>query len=390
MHLLYVAEAHQGGIAEYSRHQIKAIAYRGITVKVLCRPEFFPPSDSPNTEIIPELASAPSTQSSKVIRMLSYISDCRAIAKTVEETARKDTQAVLLDSFREYFSPFWTQPFRQVLGRIGKVGVIAHDPIRTFRVGPLWWHRFSVQNAYRMVSHTFIHGPPEPDFMGLRPPLPQVVTLPHGPFSFPSSNQNSNALRSKYRLGKDERVLLSFGQIRDGKNLDGVIRAMRQLPEDISLLVAGKVMSSSQRPVSYYQDLAKALGVERRCRWDTRYIEREEVSSLFQLADLVLLLYGPEFHSASGILNLAVQFKVPVLASSGISPLKQQVSDYQLGIWIRPGDQAAMVEAIHQILEKPSISPPQWNKFLRDHSWDQNAQIIINALQLGSGSSSSE
>ena len=85
--------------------------------------------------------------------------------------------------------------------------------------------------------------------------------------------------------------MLSFGHIRDGKNLDLAIRAMADYPS-LYLIVAGKEQSSGQKPLSYYQNIARLLNVDDRCRWLYGYVPEENVGKLFLASDLVLLTYG--------------------------------------------------------------------------------------------------
>ena len=50
-----------------------------------------------------------------------------------------------------------------------------------------------------------------------------------------------------------------------------------------------------------------------------------QVADLFKACDFVLLTYSSDFQSASGVLNTAIAYRRPCLASSGKSNLKNQI-----------------------------------------------------------------
>jgi hypothetical protein len=169
-------------------------------------------------------------------------------------------------------------------------------------------------------------------------------------------------------------LLLAFGHLRDAKNLDLVLRAMASHP-DFYLLVAGKELSTTQHSAAYYQDLAVQLGVADRCRWRIGFVPEVEIGNLFEASDGILLTYNGRFRSASGVLNVAVQYRKPCLASGGAGNLKTSVTKYGLGLWIEPDDAAALVQGL-SVWRKISRRP-DWAGYERDNSWDRNAALVL-------------
>jgi glycosyltransferase involved in cell wall biosynthesis len=374
--ILYVGEASTGGIAEYAVHQVNALAHAGAEVSVLCRPDF-PQNRIVGAQVLPDLPVRSSGKGA-LRRGLDYISDARAISRRIVEVAASGGHTyVLLDSFREYLAPLWTGPLR-CSARTGiKFGVIAHDPIRDFVLGPLWWHRFCIRNAYRFISDVFVHGPGEVDFGGQAPEGVRIHRIPHGPFVYPPPRLNRIEARKRYGFGSDNIVFLSFGQIRDGKNLDCFIEAMADLPDRVKLLVAGSGGARSQKPPEHYVELARKSGVGDRCKWDQRYIPDEAVAEIFSAADAVLMTYSQKFVSASGVLNTAVQFGKPVLVSAGEGPLKQAVIDYDIGEWMEGADKVSIVDGVNRMLR--AMEAYSFDNYIRDHSWEVNARTVIEA-----------
>jgi glycosyltransferase involved in cell wall biosynthesis len=185
--------------------------------------------------------------------------------------------------------------------------------------------------------------------------------------------------RQKYQLPDNARVLLAFGHIRDGKNLDLVLRAIQKFP-DHYLIVAGKPQSAAQRPVQFYQSLAANLGLTDRCRWVCDYIPEGEVGNLFQASDMAILCYSRDFRSASSALNVAVHYRKPCLASSGQGNLKSMVSHYQLGVWVEPDNVESLVEGLQ--LWRSGLPTPRWDAYESDNSWRKNAEIVADRVNL--------
>jgi len=508
--LLYVCEADSGGIMEYAIRQAAAIAREGVEVHFLCKPSF------PVERLADEIkvwefnkSRGPSDQrgglAGKILRVLGMISDLRSEAKQVDQLAEKllkDSSTrdslpatrdhldpaevfVLFACYKEYFAPLWVGPLRRLARRGVVIGTIAHDPVRDFVVGPLWWHRWSVRLGYSFVRHVFVHNYTPVDFGGARPEGIEVHEIPHGPYEVaepkigrlemrrrfgflttddsdrhgwgttnhtnlhetkdsgpcldkPSCASESDSLISKLAdapvsesssrsasgpalariaargMGSDggnqfadtaegakaldprcsvlatsapaDVVFLAFGQIRDGKNLDLFLRAMTRLPENVKLLVAGKGDSGSSRPAAYYQKLAEELGVEERCRWDIRRIPDKEVGAIFAACDVVLVTYSGKFRSASGVLNVAVSGRKPVLASSGSGPLKTVVNKYQLGVFVEPDDLEEILRGASKLVSSSATGKceyelhPDWERYERENSWEENARRVLEKI----------
>jgi glycosyltransferase involved in cell wall biosynthesis len=204
-----------------------------------------------------------------------------------------------------------------------------------------------------------------------------------GPASSPATSHSPSATPASPDV-----VFLAFGQIRDGKNLDLFLKAMPSLPEHVKLLVAGKGDSSSSKAPQFYQKLADDLGVSHRCRWDIRRIPEDEVGDFFAAADIVILTYSANFHSASGVLNAAVSARRPVLASSGEGPLKKAVQRYRLGVFVSPDNLECIVQGARTLVNTlgnsraSSIATPEWELYDFENSWEINANRVVSALMI--------
>jgi glycosyltransferase involved in cell wall biosynthesis len=378
MKLLYYSPASYGGLADYAHEQANALVDLGVDVTILSTPKY-PKGRGEKYKIVPilqEMAPAKPLhyKALKVIRFTSVmLANFAKFASFIEE---KDFQYVLLGSYTEYLAPLWSGRLRQLTKKGVIFGAVVHDPVRDFVLGPQWWHQWSIGCGYSFLREAFVHEAIELDTVR---PMPQLRTtvIPHGPYHFPEANQSREETRSRLNLPLDAKVMLAFGHIRDNKNLELVIRAMVNFP-DLYLIVAGKEQSSGQRLVAFYQELATNLGIANRCRWQIRFIPDTEVANLFASADIILLTYSENFHSASGVLNTAVGSRKLCLASAGESSLRSVVQKYELGIWIAPDNVDSIVNGILMFLENPPS--PQWDRYFEENSWTLNAKLVSQCL----------
>jgi glycosyltransferase involved in cell wall biosynthesis len=243
-------------------------------------------------------------------------------------------------------------------------------------VGPIWWHQRSIGSAYSFLREAFVHEPTTLKTM-IPVPLLRTTVIPHGPYRFPAPVKPREVTRGELGIPADATVLLSFGHVRDGKNLDLILKVLAQF-QRVFLIVAGTEQSQGQKPASSYQNLARETGVEKRCRWVIRFIDEKEIGNFFNAADFVLLTYSRAFRSASGVLNVAAHYRKPCLASSGQGNLESVVKDYRLGVWVDPDSEASLTDGLALLLQNPP--DPHWSRYEREHSWERNAQLVVERM----------
>jgi glycosyltransferase involved in cell wall biosynthesis len=378
MRLLYYSPASYGGIADYAHEQANALAALGIDVIMLCTSKYST-GKGEQYKIVPILQELKPAKPihNKLLKAAHYIAvtvaNYVALARFIKQ---HHFQYVLLASYSEYLAPLWYWQL-QHLAKCGVVfGAVVHDPVRDFVLGSLWWHHWSIRCSYSFLREAFVHEDIKLDTVGLMPQL-RTTVIPHGVFHFPHASRSQEETRAMLDLPLDAKVMLAFGHIRDNKNLDLAIRAMVYCP-NCYLIVAGQEQSSGQRPVAFYQELAKTLGVANRCRWQIEFIPDIEAANLFVASDIVLLTYSKHFRSASGVLNTAANYRQPCIASGGEGPLRSVVQKYELGIWVEPDNVESLVLGIKAWLDNPPH--PQWEKYFEDNSWALNAKVVSDRL----------
>lgn len=363
-----------GGLAEHVHYQADALHRAGIQVLVLCEASFLHarhinyPFDA-----IFDKPSLRSGVAGKVSRILYRI---KLLSRLEEYLKKMPCDILLLESYVEYFSPLWIQYLLKIRQRGVRIGCNLHDPVRDFVIGPLWWHHWCCHLAYQPMSFILVHQivPREarvPDYI-------EKFLVPVGIYNDNLPPPDSSFSREKLGLSDHMRVYLSFGYIRDNKNLDLFIRAMQHIP-DVFLIVAGRDQSSSQKPSSYYKQLADSCNVSERVHFDTSFISEEKISLYFSACDQVLLTYARSFLSQSGVLNIAAKYQKPVLASSGNSPLKDVVQRFQLGQFIQPDNIDSIVDALSH---PRTVNQPDWQAYSEYATWEQNISPLLKLLDV--------
>jgi glycosyltransferase involved in cell wall biosynthesis len=375
--LLVFCTADHGGLADYAHAQCEALAQHGSTVLLLA-PSGFPfrsslyqhlqlpgiKPKSPRGRWQQQLATA-------VTILCQQIALNRAIAAT-------GCRCVLFTTYSEYLAPLWAWRLRRWARTGVRFAAVVHDPVRDFVVGPPWWHRFSIAQGYSFLDVAFVHAPIQLHTASPQPQL-RMQVIPHGPFRYPCSNCSAAELRQHLGIPVEATLLLSFGHIRDNKNLHLILQALTQLPQ-CWLLVAGPEATAGQRPAEHYRQLAQHLGVAQRCRWQIGYQNSQQVADHFTACDAVLLCYSGQFRSASGVMNLAAHYQKPVIVSAGASALLDAVQGFGLGVIVRADQADALVAGIHRLLSEPPSA--DWQGYERVNSWDRNAQLVSQALSL--------
>lgn len=379
MRILYYSPSSYGGIADYAHAQANALTKMGIEVDFLCSPNY-PTDKEHNYNLLTQLKELnpdkPLTM--KIARVWRYIRITLANYRTLSITIKRGSyKHVLMSSYAEYLAPLWAGQLRQLAKQGVVFGAIVHDPVRDFVLGPDWWHRWSVSKGYAYLKHAFVHEPIALD-TGLQTEQITTTVIPMPPIVFPEPKRSKRSIRQELDIPEQAKVVLSFGHIRDGKNLDLIIRAMVHLSE-VYLIVAGKEQSSGQKPAGFYQSIAESLNVADRCRWKIGFVSEAAAADLFTAADVVALTYSRVFRSASGVLAVAANYRKQCLASGGEGSLKTTVTKYVLGTWVEPDSWEAICAGLKQQLYTPPKS--RWDDYYTDHSWLMNAKKVVSALK---------
>lgn len=387
MRILIHCPASSGGLAEHVHYQAQAFMRRGAEVTVLCPTDYLQGRvlSYPVLRIYRTLQERQKPRGS-LSRCFHLVRKTKAFLgiqwRLALEITRRKPDLVLLDSYAEYLSPLWVWP-HWILAKFREVFYVAniHDPVRDFVVGPKWWHNWSVNLAYSPIRLGVVH-----QHLAEReviPPHVAIVEAPVGVYDLQEAKVDPRELRRAWGAGKGSVVFLSFGFIRDNKNVDLLIRALVVNPEAM-LVVMGSAQSSSNKPLSFYRNVAADLGVSKRVVFREEFVPDEALAGYFAAADFIAITYNQTFHSQSGVLNIAARAKRRVLASAGESPLKTAVLRFQLGEFVEPDNPDALAQGMRTLCRQAQgdapVPEPDWSGYANYASWDSNASIIFEAV----------
>jgi glycosyltransferase involved in cell wall biosynthesis len=150
--------------------------------------------------------------------------------------------------------------------------------------------------------------------------------------------------RKSLGLDTDKKILLFFGFIRDYKGLDLLISAMKNLPEDYLLVIAGEVYGD----FSKYDRQIGDLGVSDKIKKFVRYINDDEVPLFFSAADVCVQPYKSA--TQSGIVGISYHFNLPVIATD-VGGLKEMIAPYGTGILLDSSDVDQIVDGVKKYFE---------------------------------------
>lgn len=374
MRILVYMPNSRGGIADYAHDQANALYDLGVQVEMLNAPGFGDGREV-HYSLHPELEEPfPKEQSSvRIVRRLRLSQRILQNADRLARVVEQGRYEYVLMHFSEYLAPLWAPRLCRLAARGVTFGSILHDPVRDYVVGPQLWHERSVRQAFSFLTCVFVHADFElPRWTGLK-----SVVIPYGVHCFPRPDQDRTSVRRALNIQQDAIVLLAFGHIRDGKNLNLVLKAVSEIPE-LYLIVAGGNMGGGNKPGSHYAALAEQLGCGDRCRWRIRFIDAAEMAGLYNACDLSVLTYSGTFRSASSSLSGAANYRLPCIASSGPGSLEEVVKRYNLGIWVEPDSTEAIKAGLLRWLE--TGTDPDWERYFAENSWAENARLVIAAM----------
>jgi len=150
-----------------------------------------------------------------------------------------------------------------------------------------------------------------------------------------------------YPIRKDNQFrLLFFGQIKEVKGLDILIRAVSiaiKQNKNIHLTIAGKPWGTSK---DYYEKLIEELDIESAVNTEFGYIENDQVKNYFQNCDVVVLPYKKIYQS--GVLLLSMSYGRVTLCSD-LDAFKEIITNKENGYLFESESENSLSEQIIDI-----------------------------------------
>jgi len=169
---------------------------------------------------------------------------------------------------------------------------------------------------------------------------------------------------------------LFFGGLRPSKGLDVLIAAWKQVQHEVDakLMICGE--PEGVDPIAL-REQAELIGVAASVEIDARYQPAERVADLMTRATVVVLPYRSA--TASGVLQVAYAFGVPVVASA-VGTLAEDVKHGETGLLVEPDDSPGLSRALVQLLSDPTEAARMGAEARRageGFGWDPIAESIV-------------
>jgi glycosyltransferase involved in cell wall biosynthesis len=181
--------------------------------------------------------------------------------------------------------------------------------------------------------------------------------------------------RQRYGLPPEAKVLLAFGATRLDKGGDVAVRALRYLPENVHLLVAGRPAGFTERDL---RQIAAGDGTEHRLHLAMQFIDDQEVADLFSSVDIVILPYRRRFSGQSGPLVQAASQGIPVVASD-LPVLSETVNRFELGTTFEGDSASELARTVLETIDR--AHSPMTQRFREAHSISSFARAVRNSYE---------
>lgn len=198
--------------------------------------------------------------------------------------------------------------------------------------------------------------------------------------AFKLNDMSKDAAREMLNLGKDEKVLLFFGFVREYKGLKWLIKAMSLIMKrlsDVKLLVVGDFGSDKDD----YLKLIEECQAQKAIRIYDGYIPDSEVEKYFAACDLVACPY--ESATQSGIVQIAYGFEKPVIATC-VGGLPEVVEDNKTGYIVESMEYEMLAAKICEFFEQNKAK--EFHEHIVEEaykfSWDRMREVVEELLLL--------
>jgi len=171
----------------------------------------------------------------------------------------------------------------------------------------------------------------------------RVLNAYHGPSEVAETQAQA---REELELAPDRRYALTICRLMVWKGVDGIVRAMSALPDDVHLLVAGD--GDMLEP---WQAEARERGLGGRVHF-LGNVPHARIPLLIRAVDLFVL--NSEYEGLSHTLLEVCQIGTPIVCT-GVCGNPEVVEDGVNGLLVPPKDDAALAEAMHKLLSEPEL-----------------------------------
>lgn len=175
---------------------------------------------------------------------------------------------------------------------------------------------------------------------------------------------------------KNKKYILFFGQIKEEKGVDLLIKAFKKLCEtkdDVDLIIAGRVWKTDFQK---YQKLIDESGYQNRFILKIEYINDDLVPHLFNISNIVVLPYKVIYNSS--VIFRAMDYNSIILASD-LEPLTDIIEDEENGYIFKSNNIKSLENKLRYVL---SMSKMKRQYVLKNMKETLNNKFSIEATAI--------
>lgn len=178
----------------------------------------------------------------------------------------------------------------------------------------------------------------------------RIIIIPHGIPAVEVDKKNISSLKAKKRRGLERKTVLSiFGFINKRKGYELILKCLKELPDDVILLIAGGSMTDNLVDSCYYSSLEKEISASALTKRViiTGYLSPKDIPEVMAATDICLAPFSSL--SASGALSLCIAYNKAIIASDieGHQEINSRVKCLEL---FRQGEAKDLLEKINRLL----------------------------------------
>ena len=250
------------------------------------------------------------------------------------------TEIVIIHLFHSSFLDYFLISIIHLFGF--RICLIIHDVESLLEQSRKSW----IQKCCHLPSYLVVHNIVSFDELLKKIPLTEkekVFIIPHGNYIGLNEITSKKETSKYFNLDSNIVYLLFFGMIKKSKGLDILIEALKDVPSNVHLIIAGRTRNIS---FNHYEKMIKKLNLSERVHPLIRYITNDERNKLFNFSDLAILPYQNIYQS--GVLLMAMSYGLPAIVSDLTS--NKLIINEKNGILFKTGDVSDLVTKINEII----------------------------------------
>jgi len=195
--------------------------------------------------------------------------------------------------------------------------------------------------------------------------------------------EQTNYLKNKYNLKKDEKIILFVGQLNkesQHKGLAYLIKAIKIVNNflDVKLVIVG-----TGNYLKYYQSLVSFEGIREKVIF-AGYVDENELPKFYCGSDVVVL---PSYNRAEGFGMVLIEAQAcgkPVIGTT-VGGIPYSVRDGETGLLVPPKDPESLAQAIQQILSDENLAREMgragYKRVSRDFTWEKSTEAFLMIIE---------